>query len=95
MLETYLVKQLKFSPSFKLRLITRSLYVGKLAIKLYFLIILCIFIHSFIHSFIQAYISAFTMIVGICIPFFGSLLGFFGGFALAPTSYYVRVTVVL
>ncbi|XP_058735889.1 lysine histidine transporter-like 2 [Vicia villosa] len=32
---------------------------------------------------------AFTMIVGICIPFFGSLLGFLGGFAFAPTSYFI------
>ncbi|KAE9610505.1 putative amino acid transporter, transmembrane domain-containing protein [Lupinus albus] len=32
---------------------------------------------------------AFTMIVAICIPFFGSLLGFLGGFAFAPTSYFL------
>ncbi|KAJ0037796.1 hypothetical protein Pint_23658 [Pistacia integerrima] len=32
---------------------------------------------------------AFTMVVGICIPFFGSLLGFFGGFAFAPTTYFL------
>ncbi|XP_078171012.1 lysine histidine transporter 2-like [Carex rostrata] len=31
----------------------------------------------------------FTMIVAICIPFFGGLLGFFGGFALAPTTYFL------
>ncbi|KAL9423737.1 hypothetical protein AB3S75_035762 [Citrus x aurantiifolia] len=59
MIETFLVKQLKFTPSFMLRLVTRSLYV------------------------------AFTMIVAISVPFFGSLMGFFGGFALAPTSYYL------
>ncbi|KAJ3701710.1 hypothetical protein LUZ61_005415 [Rhynchospora tenuis] len=34
------------------------------------------------------YVS-FTMIVAICIPFFGGLLGFFGGFALAPTTYFL------
>lgn len=33
--------------------------------------------------------TAFTMFVAICIPFFGGLLGFFGGFAFAPTTYYV------
>ena len=33
--------------------------------------------------------SALTMLIGICIPFFGSLLGFLGGFAFAPTSYFV------
>ncbi|KAL0705314.1 hypothetical protein Bca4012_071739 [Brassica carinata] len=59
MLETVLVKKMNFDPSFKLRFITRSLYV------------------------------AFTMFIAICIPFFGGLLGFFGGFAFAPTTYYV------
>lgn len=29
------------------------------------------------------------MMVAICIPFFGALLGFLGGFAFAPTSYFV------
>lgn len=32
---------------------------------------------------------ALTMIIGICIPFFGSLLGFLGGFAFAPTSFFL------
>ncbi|KAF9601225.1 hypothetical protein IFM89_017410 [Coptis chinensis] len=32
---------------------------------------------------------AFTMAVGICVPFFGGLLGFFGGFAFAPASYFL------
>ncbi|CAN7127447.1 hypothetical protein BRARA_G00870 [Brassica rapa] len=32
---------------------------------------------------------AFTMFIAICIPFFGGLLGFFGGFAFAPTTYYL------
>ncbi|THF96809.1 hypothetical protein TEA_025753 [Camellia sinensis var. sinensis] len=32
---------------------------------------------------------AITMFVGMTFPFFGGLLGFFGGFAFAPTSYYV------
>ncbi|CAF1928349.1 lysine histidine transporter 2-like [Brassica napus] len=59
MLETVLVKKMNFDPSFKLRFITRSLYV------------------------------AFTMFIAICIPFFGGLLGFFGGFAFAPTTYYL------
>lgn len=35
------------------------------------------------------------MIVAISVPFFGSLMGFFGGFALAPTSYYVRTTLLI
>ncbi|KAG2269639.1 hypothetical protein Bca52824_064194 [Brassica carinata] len=59
MLETVLVKKMNFNPSFKLRFITRSLYV------------------------------AFTMLIAICVPFFGGLLGFFGGFAFAPTTYYL------
>ncbi|KAG4975407.1 hypothetical protein JHK82_032292 [Glycine max] len=32
---------------------------------------------------------AVTMLIGICVPFFGSLLGFLGGFAFAPTSYFL------
>ncbi|KAG4208380.1 hypothetical protein ERO13_A03G128900v2 [Gossypium hirsutum] len=32
---------------------------------------------------------AFTMVIAICFPFFGGLLSFFGGFAFAPTSYYL------
>ncbi|KAK1359420.1 hypothetical protein POM88_043894 [Heracleum sosnowskyi] len=59
MMETVLVKKLKFAPSFALRFISRNLYV------------------------------AFTMFVGICFPFFGGLLGFFGGLAFAPTTYFL------
>ncbi|KAM0940604.1 putative amino acid transporter, transmembrane domain-containing protein [Dioscorea sansibarensis] len=59
MMETVMVKQLKFPPSIALRLISRSLFV------------------------------ALTMFIAICIPFFGGLLGFFGGFALAPTTYFL------
>ncbi|KAK3410296.1 hypothetical protein EUGRSUZ_J02297 [Eucalyptus grandis] len=32
---------------------------------------------------------AFTMFVAITFPFFGSLLSFFGGFAFAPTTYFL------
>nr|GEU52296.1 hypothetical protein [Tanacetum cinerariifolium] len=32
--------------------------------------------------------SVITTFIAITFPFFGGLLGFFGGFALAPTSYY-------
>lgn len=32
---------------------------------------------------------AFTMFIAITFPFFGGLLGFFGGFAFAPTTYYL------
>ncbi|KAM3303697.1 hypothetical protein P3S67_014727 [Capsicum chacoense] len=32
---------------------------------------------------------AFTLFVGLTFPFFGGLMGFFGGFALVPTSYYL------
>ncbi|CAI8584715.1 unnamed protein product [Vicia faba] len=31
---------------------------------------------------------AFTMFIAITFPFFGGLLGFFGGFAFAPTTYF-------
>ncbi|CAK9155821.1 unnamed protein product [Ilex paraguariensis] len=59
MLESYLVKKLKFPPSTTLRFSTRTIYV------------------------------ALTMFIGMTFPFFGGLLGFFGGFAFAPTSYYL------
>ncbi|KAL0450763.1 UNVERIFIED_CONTAM: Lysine histidine transporter 1 [Sesamum latifolium] len=59
MLETVLVKKLRFKPSWYLRFITRNIYV------------------------------AFTMFVGMTFPFFGGLLGFFGGFAFAPTTYFL------
>ncbi|XP_064985174.1 lysine histidine transporter 1 isoform X1 [Musa acuminata AAA Group] len=36
----------------------------------------------------SAYV-AFTMFVGIAVPFFGGLLGFLGGFAFAPTTYFL------
>ncbi|CAA6668043.1 unnamed protein product [Spirodela intermedia] len=59
MMETVLVKKLRFRPGLPLRLIARSIYV------------------------------AFTMFVAITFPFFGGLLGFFGGFAFAPTTYFL------
>ncbi|XP_012481238.2 lysine histidine transporter 2 [Gossypium raimondii] len=59
MMESYMVKELRFRPCLRLRLISRTLYV------------------------------AFTMVIAICFPFFGGLLSFFGGFAFAPTSYYL------
>ncbi|XP_052197765.1 lysine histidine transporter 1-like [Diospyros lotus] len=59
MIETVLVKKLKFRPSFLLRFISRNIYVG------------------------------LTMFIAITFPFFGGLLGFFGGFAFAPTTYFL------
>ncbi|KAL2242934.1 lysine histidine transporter 2-like [Sesamum indicum] len=59
MVESYLVKQMKFKPSRLLRIVTRTSYV------------------------------ALTMLLGVSFPFFGGLLSFFGGFAFAPTSYYL------
>ncbi|KAG6474343.1 hypothetical protein ZIOFF_068269 [Zingiber officinale] len=59
MMESYLVKGLRFPPGLALRLITRSAYV------------------------------AFTMFIGMTFPFFGGLLSFFGGFAFAPTTYFL------
>ena len=35
------------------------------------------------------------MFVGITFPFFGALLGFFGGFAFAPTTYFVSPSKIL
>ncbi|XP_051140206.1 lysine histidine transporter 1-like [Andrographis paniculata] len=59
MIETLLVKKMRFKPSTMLRFISRNIYV------------------------------AFTMFIAILFPFFGGLLGFFGGFAFAPTTYFL------
>ncbi|KAL0535075.1 hypothetical protein IC582_029389 [Cucumis melo] len=59
MLESFLVKQMKFQPSRCLRFVTRTTYV------------------------------ALTMFIAMTFPFFGGLLSFFGGFAFAPTTYYL------
>ncbi|XP_014506938.2 lysine histidine transporter-like 2 [Vigna radiata var. radiata] len=59
MMETFLVKRMKFRPCFTLRFVARTVFV------------------------------LLTMLVGICVPFFGSLLGFLGGFAFAPTTYFL------
>ena len=91
MLETLLVKNLKFRPSFMLRLITRTLYVGGWLMLFFYLDELWqSFISLFSCSYLSSLIAAFTMFVGILIPFFGSLLGFLGGLAFAPTTYFVR-----
>ncbi|XP_041010433.1 lysine histidine transporter 2-like [Juglans microcarpa x Juglans regia] len=49
---------------------------------------------NFKPSFILRFVTrtsyvAFTMIVAVALPFFGGLLGFFGGFAFAPTTYFL------
>ncbi|XP_024631783.1 lysine histidine transporter 1 isoform X2 [Medicago truncatula] len=59
MIETVMVKKLRFKPTRLLRFVVRNVYV------------------------------AFTMFVGITFPFFGALLGFFGGLAFAPTTYFL------
>ncbi|XP_075503503.1 lysine histidine transporter 2-like [Primulina tabacum] len=59
MVESFLVKKMKFNPTRLLRIVTRTTYV------------------------------ALTMGLAISFPFFGGLLGFFGGFAFAPTTYYL------
>ncbi|KAL1536541.1 Lysine histidine transporter 1 [Salvia divinorum] len=35
------------------------------------------------------FFPAITMFIAITFPFFGGLLGFFGGFAFAPTTYFL------
>lgn len=94
MIETYAVKSIKLKPSTFLRFAVRTTYVGKCN---YIFHKACIIMHQFVIFtltliffllYIYIYI-AMTLFVGMTIPFFGGLMGFFGGFALAPTSYYV------
>ncbi|XP_028760107.1 lysine histidine transporter 1-like [Neltuma alba] len=56
MIETLLVRKLKFRPTKFLRFVVRNIYVGH------------------------------TMFTAITFPFFNNLLGYFGGFAFAPTT---------
>lgn len=51
---------------------------------------------SFILRFIarNVYVGL-TMFIGITFPFFGGLLGFFGGFAFAPTTYFLPCVIWL
>ncbi|KAM5557579.1 lysine histidine transporter 1-like [Rosa sericea] len=58
-IESALVKQMNFKPSYSLRFISRNLFV------------------------------AMTLLIGVTFPFFGGLLSFFGGFAFAPTTYFL------
>ncbi|KGN45724.1 lysine histidine transporter 1 [Cucumis sativus] len=45
---------------------------------------------SFLLRFVSRNIYVgFTMFIGITFPFFGGLLGFFGGFVFAPTTYFL------
>lgn len=97
MIETVMVKKLHFEPSWLLRFVVRNVYVGEqnhtLVSSNFFLL------HDLLNAFWNPLLfvshccnnfdSAFTMFVGITFPFFGALLGFFGGFAFAPTTYFV------
>ncbi|KAL6193161.1 hypothetical protein ACLB2K_034245 [Fragaria x ananassa] len=57
-----------------------------------FLVIKMKFRPSFVLRFVtRTTYVAITMFIGIAIPFFGGLLGFFGGFAFAPTTYFVCI----
>ncbi|XLS61262.1 hypothetical protein HN51_015490 [Arachis hypogaea] len=40
-------------------------------------------------------VTGITMLIGISILFFGSLLGFLGGFAFAPTLYFLQCIIWL
>ncbi|XP_020217465.1 lysine histidine transporter 1 [Cajanus cajan] len=59
MMESFMIKRMKFRPNLFLRFIIRNLYV------------------------------LLTLFVGITLPFFGGLVGFLGGFAYAPTSFFL------
>ncbi|KAI3463082.1 hypothetical protein Pfo_019745 [Paulownia fortunei] len=65
MMETVLVKKLKFRPTWYLRFVSRNTYV------------------------------AFTTFIAITFPFFNGLLAFFGGFAFAPTTYFLPCVIWL
>lgn len=95
MLETAMVKRLNFPPGIALRILVRSAYVGENQSS-YIPIHTAQFWWTKSHTFllinflyVTLIIAAFTLFVGVTFPFFGDLLGFFGGFGFAPTSYFV------
>ncbi|KAL1558325.1 lysine histidine transporter 1-like [Salvia divinorum] len=45
--------------------------------------------NMFVSSMLSEATRHITMFIGMTFPFFGGLLGFFGGFALAPTTYFL------
>lgn len=93
MTETYLVKEKKFKPSTWLRLVVRFIFVGKhIKYRFHFKIVLSTSISVWSFNKVLCpvlFVAALTMVIGMAIPFFGGLLGFFGGLALAPTTYFV------
>ena len=44
------------------------------------------------HFVYESYIAS-TYILAMAFPYFGALLGFFGGFAFAPTTYFVSMQI--
>ena len=90
MIETVLVKKLRFQPSFILRLISRSAYVCK-SFEISFSRSLLMSFPERNSSFSHFFAAAATMFIAITFPFFGGLLSFFGGFAFAPTTYFVSL----
>jgi hypothetical protein len=45
--------------------------------------------HDYMGAEFHGNLAAATIFVGVTFPFFGALLGFFGGFAFAPTTYFL------
>jgi amino acid permease len=104
MMETVLVKKLRFRPGLRLRLVSRTVYVGNASplslpqlseTQLFSLMNkqMTTRLMRCHRSFLSC--AAFTMFVGITFPFFDGLLSFFGGFAFAPTSYYVLIKLLI
>jgi hypothetical protein len=99
-----MVLKMNFKPTRSLRFIIRNVYVGKYFFY-FFLIVLTSFTLVVLLCFNFQFQSlgdsfhlkkpciffgaALTMFLGITFPFFGGLLSFFGGFAFAPTTYFV------
>ena len=102
MMETLLVKKLNFRPTTILRFCVRNFYVGKKINRnllfIIYIVVTCRYILVFIKTIHNGvtlirkpiYVAA-TMFLGMTFPIFGGLLAFFGGFAFAPTTYFVRL----
>jgi hypothetical protein len=97
MIEMVLVKKLRFPPGLPVRLVARTAYVGNISEIHFFTLKLSPSENRDLNSTnktngLQSIaVAAFTMFIAITFPFFGGLLGFFGGFAFAPTTYFVSI----
>jgi hypothetical protein len=86
-METILTTKFRVPRGVLLRLVARSTYVGKVQQH-------TSLTHNPSYESVHGPVddhafAALTLFVAVTFPFFGDLLGFFGGFGFTPTSFFV------